>query len=524
MKLVDAAAMRAIDNASIYGYGVKGLQLMENAGRGAADIIKRELKAMPGGSANRSVSIIAGKGNNGGDGFAAARHLKNSGIRASVFLLSGIGDIKGDAGENAASWLKMGGEVFTVSSDGDLEKYESRFRHSSVIVDALFGTGLSSDITGLHAGVIRLINSLDKKVVAIDIPSGIDAATGCVLGCAVKADITATMALPKLGLYLYPGRSYAGLIEVIDIGAPACLLEDSGIKWGLITVDGLKAFLKPREPDAHKGAFGHLLIIAGSPGLTGAAYMCGTSSMRAGAGLATIALPEGLNRIMEAKTTEVMTLPLPETEEGGLGPESYERLRPAMKGKRAIVIGPGLGASHGVFGLMERILKEAEAPVVIDADGLNALAGRITALKGTKAKIILTPHPGEAGRLLGVETADIQKDRVKAAERLVKETGATVILKGAGSVVATPEGEVFVNQTGNPGLATAGTGDVLSGMVGGFLAQGRSPSEAARAAVYIHGLAADMIKMERGEAGMMAMDLLPLIPGILSSITRPVER
>lgn len=517
MKIADAKTIRAIDARAMKQFGLRGLVLMENAGRGAADAIRWELEAL--GCPRGRVSIIAGKGNNGGDGFVAARHLANAGARPAVFLLAKPEDLKGDALVNATVWRKMGGEIIPVLSARDLKKYETALAHSCVVVDAIFGTGLSSPVKGLYAEVIGFINGLKRPVIiAMDIPSGIDATTGAVLGCAVRADVTATMALNKPGLCQYPGKEYAGRIEIVDIGIPRSMTEDGTIRWNLITDDIVRRSIRPRRPDAHKGAYGHLLVIAGSYGMTGAAYMAATGAMRAGAGLATIALPESLNTVMEAKATEVMTAPLPEAAGGGLGVVSYPKVKAQMEGKSAVVFGPGIGATADVFSLLENIIRDSKIPMVIDADGLNCLAGNVSVLKKAKAPVALTPHPGEMSRLLGKTTAGVQDDRVGSALSLSKKTGATVVLKGAATVITSPDGQVYINPTGNAGLATAGTGDVLSGMIGGLMAQSLSPPEATVAAVYIHGLAADKLKdLNGGEAGMMATDLFAVIPGLINS-------
>jgi len=372
--------MREIDRAAMDEYGVHGLQLMENAGRGVAEAVKRELYACVSDRVKR-VLVVAGKGNNGGDGYVAARHLKNSGFGVTVFSLAPVTELKGDVAVNAQAWLKMGGEVRALLSDEDLKKGVSSFRHACVIVDAIFGTGLASPVKGAPAKVIELINSLDKKVVAVDIPSGIDASTGAVLGCAVRAGVTATMALPKIGLYTYPGRSYAGRVEIVDIGVPVNLLTDEHIRWNLLCREDVKGILRPRPGDSHKSTYGHLLVIAGSPGKTGAAYMTAMGAMRIGAGLATVALPRGLNAVMEAKTIEVMTEPLPETVDGLLDATSFEVIQRIAKGKTAVAAGPGLGNTEGVYRLMEEIVKEIAAPIVIDADGLNAFIGRVPLLR-----------------------------------------------------------------------------------------------------------------------------------------------
>lgn len=522
MKAIDGKTMQAMDRRAVRAFGMRSIQLMENAGRAVALAVKREFDLCKRPSCR--VSIVAGKGNNGGDGFVAARHLEAMGIETRVFLIASPGEVKGDAGVNMKIWRKSGGEFIAIASPRDLKKHSAALKHSSIIVDALFGTGLSSPVKGLYAGVIGLINSLNKKVISIDAPSGIDASTGAVNGAAVKADITVTMALPKTGLYMYPAREYAGRIEVAGIGLPEKLVSDTRLRWNITCAKFVKGVLAERRPDSHKGAYGHVLVVAGSPGKSGAAYMAALGAMRSGAGLATIALPEGLNLAMEAKTTEVMTLPLPETPDGCLGNVSYKKLRPFLDKASSIVIGPGLGASKEAAFLVEMLLRDSPVPLVIDADGLNVLRGNPRLIRKAKAGVVITPHPGEAARLLGKSSSDIQSERLGSAERLAGITGATVVLKGAATIIADPSGEVFINPTGNPGLSTAGTGDVLSGMIGAFLGMGIRQLSASAVAVYIHGLAADEIKKTTGEAGMLATDLLARIPAVLNSLSAGTQK
>jgi len=521
VKLADRKTIRKIDSISVRAFRMRSIQLMENAGRGVADVVRREsshLDQLP------RVSVFCGKGRNGGDGYVAARHLKNHGFSVAVFSFARTGELKGDALVNARIWENMGGDVFLIKSPKDIERHAPAIRHSRIIVDAIFGTGLSTSVGGVYAGAVGFINGLNRgkrKVIAVDIPSGIDSTTGGVLGSAVKATVTATMAMPKAGLYIYPGRSFAGRIETIDIGVPRSLLEDPSIPWNVTTEGDLRMILRPREPDSHKGTYGHAVIIGGSPGKTGAPYMAAMGALRAGAGLATIGVPAGLNPVMEEKTTEAMTWPLPETREGTLSEGSATSVMKLLQGKSVLVIGPGLGESRDMAGLIKRIIKEAALPLVVDADGLNAIRGNPGVLKKARHPAVITPHPGEASRLLGVSAKDVQADRIESAVRLSKMTRSTVVLKGASTVIAGPDGAVYVNPTGNPGLATAGTGDVLSGMIGGLIAEGYRPLEASIAAVYIHGLAADSVKRRSGEIGLIATDILPLIPGLLNPFTAP---
>jgi NAD(P)H-hydrate epimerase len=381
----------------------------------------------------------------------------------------------------------------------------------------MLGTGLQDRVKGIYAEVIRQINGLDKKIVSVDVPSGLDATTGGELGVAVHADVTATMALPKTGFFVPPGRTLAGRVEVVDIGVPSKLLTDEAIPWNVTEEADLRRILRPREEDSHKGTHGHVLVLAGSPGKSGAAFMASMGAMRAGAGLTTLGIPESISAAMEAKTTEVMTSGLPETADKTLGVASLDRIGLLLEGKSAVVAGPGLGATTDVSRFMEKLLRMVKVPAVIDADGLNSISDGF--LRDINTPLVLTPHPGEAARLLKTTPAKVQADRIGCAQRLSKRCGSIVVLKGACTIIAVPSGRVFFNTTGNAGLASAGTGDVLSGMIGGLLAQGYGTTEAAIAAVYIHGLAADGIKMEYGEAGMMATDLLARIPGILNSFT-----
>lgn len=515
MKLFDSRSIRSVDRRAVLKYGIKGLVLMENAGRGVAEVVARELAAFS--PARKRVVIITGKGNNGGDGFVAARHLKNSGVDATVAALAAPDALKGDARINAVAWSKMGGTVVSIKSAADLKRRSSLLAHSSVVVDALFGTGLSTPVRGPYAGVIDLVNSLGKKVVSIDIPSGIDSTTGAVLGTAVRATVTATMAAPKLGMYLYPGREYCGRIEVVDIGCPRALIEDPSIRWDLTTAAYLRKVLRPREAASHKGSYGHLFVAAGSPGMTGAAYMAGMGALRAGAGVVTVGVPESLRPALEKKAVEVMTTGLPEGAARTLGPSSFAALKEALKGKAALVIGPGFVPSGDVRALVEEVLDKMKTPLVIDGGALSSLAGRSKAVKRSKAAVVITPHPGEAARLLGCTAADVQADRTASAERLLKATGATVVLKGAGTVVASSEG-VFINPTGNPALSTAGTGDVLAGMIGGLLAQGYGTFDSAVSGAYLHGLAADIISRRGRARGMVATDLLGAIPEAFDTV------
>lgn len=522
MKIVDSITMRQLDEAAIKRYGIPGIVLMENAGRGAALIIERGFGGLTGGDKplpykGKKVSIFAGKGNNGGDGFVIARHLSNKGFQVSIYLLAKKSDVKGDAKTNLNIWEKMGGDIETILSAKDIEKNKSAIVHSALIVDAIFGTGLSSPVKGIYKDTIDFINNLNKPVVAIDAPSGLDASSGRILGSCVKAVVTATMAISKIGLCVYPGADYAGRVEVVDIGTPRQLLENEKIRWEILDKENIRKILKPRKANSHKGSFGHVFVLAGSVGKTGAAAMTSVGAMRVGAGLVTLGIPKSLNPIMAKKLTEVMTLPLPESTSGAFGYEAYESIMQFVKDKKVIVIGPGLTTAEPVEKFVLKLISESKIPLVVDADAINCLVQDVSIFKKAKAQIIITPHPGEMARLVRMTTRDVQNDRIEIASRFAKENKVIVVLKGARTVIAEPSGKIFINPTGNPGMATAGTGDVLSGMIGGFIAQGYSMLDAAKTAVYLHGLAGDEIAKKRGQIGMMAGDILNILPQTINS-------
>jgi NAD(P)H-hydrate epimerase len=505
--------MQRIDRKASRYFGLKGLVLMENAGRGVAGIVDREVTGK-----NSRVTVLAGKGNNGGDGFVAARHLANKGFEVTVILLTDISDIKGNARINMDIWVRMGGSIETLKRTREIKKHLSLFKHSAVIVDAIFGTGLSSDVRGHYARLIDTINELSKPVISIDVPSGIDASTGKVFGCCVRADITATMAIPKIGLLTYPGADYSGRVEIVDIGIPKVLIEDDAIPWNMVNGNMVSDILKPRTRDCHKGSCGHVLVLAGSPGKTGAAYMTAMGALRAGAGLVTLGIPESLNNIMEVKTTEIMTYPLPETASKTLGENSYNETTGLMKGKAVLVLGPGLGVNRQAREFVLRIIENSTIPLLIDADGLNNIGGHTDILKRASVPLIITPHPGEMAKLIGMDVKSIQSDRVGVASEFSTRHNVITVLKGAGTITARPDGSIYINTSGNPAMATAGTGDILSGIIAGFIGQGYDAFNASIAGTYIHGLAGDTVAKRIGETGMVATDLLEEIPGVVSSI------
>ena len=522
MKVLSAREMQLLDRRTIEEYGLCGLVLMENAGIG----VVREMVRRYGPLDHKTVTVIAGKGNNGGDGFVIARHLHQKGIRVGVLLLGRAGQAKGDARTNLQIYEKIGGDLQelpqSLSAKRDIETVQARLHRSHLIVDAIFGTGLAGSLLDqpgqTAAQVISLMNESAKPVVAVDIPSGISSDTGEVLGAAVKADLTVTFELPKRGHYLHPGAAFRGALRVVEIGIPSSLVRELSAPVQLLLRREIRENLPDRPPEAHKGRFGHVLVIAGSVGKTGAAALAAHSALRAGAGLVTLATPSSLNPVLEQKLTEAMTVPLPETPSQTLSLRAEKDLMDLARGKTAIILGPGLSTHPETQELVRKLLGTLEIPVVLDADGINALAGHTALLGQCRATLILSPHPGEMGRLLGTTSQKVQEDRLGISQDFARQHRLWLVLKGAYTVLADPDGRLFINPTGNEGMATGGTGDVLSGILGGLIAQGLSPSQAIKVGVYLHGLAGDLAASQKGNTGMIATDLMECLPPAIQEI------
>jgi hydroxyethylthiazole kinase-like uncharacterized protein yjeF len=521
VKLVTASQMQELDRRAIEECGIPGIVLMENAGRGAAELLARHFPE----AYTRSIAILAGGGNNGGDGFVIARHLKNWGIPVKVYLFSSIDAVKGDANTNLRIWLAMGGELVEVIYKGDFAGIKKEFSKASLMVDAIFGTGLHSEVKGFLKDTISFVNSLPQPVMAVDIPSGLDATAGKVWGEAIRADLTATFGLAKIGQVIEPGAAHVGQLEVVDIGIPRHLIEEAAIKTFLLGPDELAMdLLDPRPAQSHKGDYGHLFVLAGSPGKTGAAAMVCSGALRTGAGLVTLGIPASLNPILEAKLTEAMTAPLPDAGSGYLVANSVERIHQLLDGKTALALGPGISTDAQVQEVIVKLIPETTLPLVIDADGLTALGSRSEILKQGKGSVVLTPHPGEMARLVGITTEEVQADRIGVAKSCAASFNSIVVLKGNRTIIATPKQEVYINATGNPGMASGGTGDVLTGMIGGLLAQGLLPLEAAKWGVFLHGLAGDLAAKEIGEIPLIAIDIIDYLPDALAEVKARANR
>ncbi|MBU1170340.1 MAG: NAD(P)H-hydrate dehydratase [Proteobacteria bacterium] len=512
MELVSAWQMQQMDKKTIRDFGIPGMVLMESAGRGATRIL---LEAF-GGLSGRLVGIMAGRGNNGGDGFVMARYLACHQIPVVVYLLGDMTAVQGDARTNLEILSRMDVPIIEIRDQKDLLKHKSAMTHRDIWVDAIFGTGLNAEVTGFYRLVIEFINKLEKPVLSVDIPSGLHPDTGQALGVCIKAHVTATFAYAKTGMLLYPGADYAGRIEIVDIGIPPHIVREALIFNHLSTPDMIHDLYRIRPSDSHKGTAGHLLVVAGSRGKSGAAALCAEAAMRIGAGLVTLGIPESLDPVLETLLKEVMTLPLSESRGGVLAKSSLEEIRRALTGKQGLVLGPGLGLDSQTVAVVHALLRECPVPVVLDADALNSMEGHTGRLKDMATDSVLTPHPREMARLTGKTVEEIQKDRLGIAQAFAEKFKVHLVLKGARTVVAHPDGSAYINPTGNPLLASGGTGDVLTGMIAGLICQGYEAAHAARMGVYLHGAVADMLAKERGPVGVLASELAVGIPRIMA--------
>uniref|UniRef100_A0A7V0Z6Q7 Bifunctional NAD(P)H-hydrate repair enzyme n=1 Tax=candidate division WOR-3 bacterium TaxID=2052148 RepID=A0A7V0Z6Q7_UNCW3 len=510
MRLVNNQQMQKIDKWAQEVLKIPGIVLMENAGRGCVEVLSRyfDLNGL-------NVLVVCGKGNNGGDGMVIARHLKNNGSNVKVVLLDRGEELKGDALVNYQILKKAKFDIIETNSAKILIKVFKE-SHYDCIIDAIFGTGFRGEAQGIFSEAIRLINETDVFILSVDIPSGINGDTGRFEKNCVIADATAVMCLPKRGNYLFPGRAFCGDIYIIDIGVPYDLI-DNGFPQ-IVEFDDIYHILPWRDPSGNKGTFGQVLIIAGARGFSGAAAMASISCLRTGAGLVRLAAPEGIMDSLEAKLLEVVKVPLKQTEEETISAKAIDTILPLLEKTDVVIIGPGLAINIETGKFVKNLLPEIKVPLVIDADALNIISEDVKILKKIRTDFILTPHPGELSRLTKLSIQKINEERIDIALNYAKEFGGILILKGAPTVIASPEGEVFVNPTGNSGLATAGSGDVLVGIIGGLLAQGLTTISSAIGGVFLHGLSADLYVKEHNEYSLIAGDLIDYIPKSLNFI------
>ena len=506
MKLVTAKEMKALDVQAQNDYAMPGILLMDNAAQAVAEAVHEALTALEG----ERVVIFCGGGNNGGDGLGAARWLQSYGVSVRAFVVGAALDaVQGDAALELAMFTKAGGRVEALSTEDDWVLAELAASKADVLVDALLGTGFHGELEGDVLRACELLNKSEKYILAVDIPTGVNADNGAVCEQAVRADHTVTMALVKTGLLLYPGREYCGDIELADISMPVKLVEEYQSDKYRLTDEIVRELLPLRKANAHKGDAGRVVICAGSPGYTGAAALASDAAVKAGAGLVSLYTPLSSRDVLAIKLTEVMVHGLLERMPGILGGGAASDVASSAEAADVLAIGPGLGTSESTQEAVRTILQKITTPVVIDADALTALAGHTEILAAMQAQKVLTPHPGEMARLTGLEIAEIEADRINVAKKYAEQWQAIVVLKGAPTVIGCPNGTVYVNSTGNSSLATGGSGDVLTGIIAGLAAQEISLQEAAICGVYLHGLAAELTGID---IGLAAGELAALLP------------
>jgi NAD(P)H-hydrate epimerase len=505
--LVNGSQMASIDRRAIRDR-ILSTELMESAGQGISRVAQGQLN----GFNNRHIAILCGKGNNGGDGFVVARLAAEQGAFVQVFLFASPRELKGDARINLGRIAHL--SIASIVSENALQSVQEGLSRADLAIDGLLGTGINRPIEGLIARAIGLLKHATCPIIAIDVPSGLDSDTGS--GDCATATHTVTFACPRVGHFFYPGRKSCGRLHLVDIGIPSSAVRAENCSIFLTDAKWASRALPHREPTAHKGDCGHVYILAGSLGMTGAAALCATSAARSGAGLVTLGIPTSLNDILECKVTEVMTRPYPEVRKARcFALNARGQIASDFSRADAIAIGPGLGTHRETVELVRRLINDFDCPAVIDADALNALVGHQHIIQDCRNPLVLTPHPGEFSRLSGQSTVDVVWDPIESVKRLAKSLGHIIVLKGAPSLVADPMGRVYVNPTGNAGMATGGTGDVLTGLIASLIGQGLSPLQAARLGVYVHGLSGDLVSKQKGQFGLIAGDLVLALPDAL---------
>jgi hydroxyethylthiazole kinase-like uncharacterized protein yjeF len=517
MKILTAEEMREVDRLTSIREGISSSTLMENAGASVAQFVAAQFSKFK----QRKIVILCGKGNNGGDGFVVARRLRHLGANPSVYLFATPEEMKGDASQSCKRWQESGGALRVIRNADGWNKERAAATSADIIVDALLGTGVRGPVQDLLGSVIRDVNARDNKgrsvVVAVDIPSGLPADGDAPQGPVIDADHTITFTAPKSGMFFGGGKENSGELVVSHIGSSRALIDEVGkskLFWS--EPSEFEIFAQRRKPDANKGKYGHALIVAGSYGKSGAAIMASWAALRVGAGLVTVAIPDPALPIVAAHNPEIMTEPLPATPEGSISLRAFdeEKFRKLLEGKRALGIGPGLTTNDETQQFVREVVGKRGVPIILDADGLNAFAGRASELKNPVGLVALTPHPGEMSRLLERKIPEVQANRLQLAQKAAADWNAYVILKGQYTIVAAPDGRAFINSTGNPGMSTAGTGDVLTGMLTGLTAQFGTDDwlRVLAFGVYLHGLAGDLAYVATGEAPLMATDLIRHLP------------
>jgi hydroxyethylthiazole kinase-like uncharacterized protein yjeF len=500
MKVSRVSEMRNLDRKAMDDFGITQEMLMGNAGEAAYFVILKEF-----GVQGRKFVVFCGAGNNGGDGFVVARKIHSTGGAVRVFFL-GEGDrLEGAAKKNFDIISRMPIEVSAVQS---IEQMKEATSDCDAIVDAIFGTGLSREVTGIYKDVIQLINDSKKKVFSIDIPSGINGDTGQVMGSAVRSNYTITYGLPKIGNILYPGFDLCGKLYVSHISFPPSLHNNDSIKVQIN--DPVE--IPQRDMDTHKGNYGRALFIAGSSNYLGAPYFSALSFLKAGGGLSYLATPKSISPFLASKGSEIVFIPQNETSSGSLALASMEELLEFSKRVSIVIMGPGLSLNEETQELVRELVRKIETPLLIDGDGITAIAEEVNLIKGRKAATILTPHSGEMSRITKMEVSEVNKDKMSLLQRTSNELNAIIVLKGAHSLVGYPDESVYINTSGNPGMATAGSGDALAGTIAAMYGLGLPLRDAVRMGVFVHGLSGDLAATEKGEDGMTAQDILDYLP------------
>ncbi|MGB8953545.1 MAG: NAD(P)H-hydrate dehydratase [Candidatus Aminicenantales bacterium] len=511
MKVLTSKQMKEIDRKTIEDIGIPGPVLMENAGIQIFRAVKARFPDISG----EKIVIVAGKGNNGGDGLVVARHLFNQGCQPHVLLLASRQEVRGDAAIHLPIAEKLGIRITEICTLEDWKAHKKEVQNATLLVDAIFGTGLLKPAEGLYAAAILDLNKSRAYKVAVDIPSGLSSDTFRILGPTVKADLTVTLAAPKIGHLFPPAEDWVGELEIADISIPPFLFEDEALKLELVERKNFALGLKKRRKDSHKGTYGHLFIISGSLGKTGAAVMAARAALRMGAGLVTVGTPKSCLPLVARSTMEVMTEPLQETEEKTLSSEALPQALKLLQGKDGLLLGPGISTHPSTAEFVLSLIPRIRIPAVIDADGLNILAGNPDVLKSLNQPIVLTPHPGEFARLANISTKEVIEGKLELVPRFAEKYRVYLVLKGYKTLIATPQGKMFINPTGNPGMATAGSGDVLSGMIASLIIQDKDVLAALLAAVYLHGLSGDLGVKKVGERPLVAGDLIRRLPQAL---------
>jgi hydroxyethylthiazole kinase-like uncharacterized protein yjeF len=514
MRILNTTQMREADRYTIDDVGISSLVLMENAGRQVVAAIEAAYESQ----LDERIGILCGKGNNGGDGFVVARTLIQRGVDATVFVIGTVADVRGDARTNLDILGRLGVTVVEVADEQTWELHFSEISQCSLLVDAMFGTGLTSALAGMMETVVADINASSIPVVSIDLPSGMSAETPHLVGDCIEASMTVTLAAPKLPLVLPPGEPYAGDVVIADIGIPPGVLEGlDGPRIDLLTPEHVRGLIEPRAAESHKGDFGRVTIVAGSRGKSGAAHLAAMGALRSGAGLVTVATPAAVQPVVASMTPEVMTEALAESSDGSVVGAALEAVLALQHD--VIACGPGLGRGPAVAEFVRGLLDRAAVPVVLDADALTVLADDSTALEGRDERVvIITPHPGEMARLIGVSVDEVQSNRMRVAADFAATRRVYVVLKGHRTIIATPEGRLFINPTGNAGMATGGTGDVLTGMIAAWLAQLLDAQAACQLAVFLHGAAGDLAAHRHGAAPLIATDVVMYLARALKEL------